>query len=157
MTVTAQHGVFLDRADAAYLANALDAFAQLLAERRDARGNPTPSQPSPRLVATMARLHRAVDSLAVRDVAAEHADHAEGSEPPVETASVRAVQRLPMDAGPHDIGTGDAARRLGITPNAVRDLARRGRLDGTRTGTRWRIDAHTVDAYADRRASQRRE
>jgi excisionase family DNA binding protein len=149
-------GVLLDRADAAYVASALDEFARLMAERRDARGNPMPSQPSPRLLATTAKLRRAVDSLADRDPPVERTDHAERSEPPVETASVRAVQRLPMDAGSHDIGTGDAARRLGITPNAVRDLVRRGRLDGTRTGTRWRFDAHTVDAYVARRAPQRR-
>jgi len=58
-----------------------------------------------------------------------------------------------MDAEPHVIGTGDAARRLGITPNAVRDLARRGRIVATRTGTRWRFETRTLDEY---RASQRR-
>lgn len=154
MTISVQHGVFLDRADAAYLANALDEFARMMAERRDARGNPAPSQPSPRLVDTTAKLRRAVDSLADRGAAVEQRQR---PQPPVEPPDVRAAQWLPMDAGPHDIGTGDAARRLGITPNAVRDLVRRRRLDATRTGTRWRIDAHTVDAYAERRASQRRE
>ncbi|WP_185935044.1 helix-turn-helix domain-containing protein [Mycolicibacterium hodleri] len=158
MTISAQHGVHLDHADAAYLVNALDEFARMMAERRDARGNPTPSQPSPRLVDTTAKLRRAVDSLADRDPAADHADHAERSEPPAEALAVgpgvRAPQRNSVDAGPHDIGTGDAARRLGITPNAARDLARRGRIAAHYNGTRWQFDAAAVAARAEQRASK---
>ena len=60
-------GVLLDADDAAYVVNALDLLARLLAEQRDAHGNPTPSQPSPRLVATTAKLRRTVDSLTAPD------------------------------------------------------------------------------------------
>lgn len=156
MTISVQRGVFITADDAAYIANALDELVRLMAERRDEHGNRTPAQPSERLAATMARLHRTVASLAVRDPATDHVDHAQGSEPPDQTASVRAPQRDSVDAGPHVIGTGDAARRLGITPNAVRDLARRGRLAVTHTGTRWRFDARAVHALAEQRASERR-
>lgn len=153
MTITAQHGVFITADDAAYVVHALDLLARLLAEQRDANGNPMPSTPTPRLAAMTAKLRRTVDSLALRDKAA---DHAQCLEAPDGNASVRAPQYDSVDAGPHDIGTGDAARRLGITPNAVRDLARRGRLAVTHTGTRWRFDAHAVNALAEQRASQRR-
>ncbi|WP_048631165.1 helix-turn-helix domain-containing protein [Mycolicibacterium aurum] len=151
--ISAQRGVFITTDDAAYIASALDLVGRLLAEQRDEHGHPTPSQPSPRLAATTAKLHRTVASLAVRDSAG---DHAQGSEPPDQTTSVRAPQRDSVDAGPHVIGTGEAARRLGITPNAVRDLARRGRLAVTHTGTRWRFDARAVHALAEQRASERR-
>lgn len=150
MTIAAQRGVFVTADDAAYIASALDEFARLMAERRDAHGNPAPSQPSPRLVAVTAKLHRTVASLAIHDPAV---DHGRRPKPPAEPPDARALQRDSMDAGPHVIGTGDAARRLGITPNAVRDLARRGRLTVTRTGTRWRFDTRALDDY---RASQRR-
>jgi excisionase family DNA binding protein len=143
-------GVLLNVDDAAYIASALDVMGRLLAEQRHARGNPTPSQPSARLVATTAKLRRTVDSLTLRDGTA---DHAQRPEPPAESVSVRALQRNSVDAGPHVVGTAEAAARLGCTPGNVRDLARRGRLAVTRTGTRWRFDTQALDEY---RASQRR-
>lgn len=142
-------GVLLDAAEAAYIVNALDEFARMMAERRDARGNPAPSQPTPRLVDTTDKLRRTVNALAVRDPVAEQVRQ---SEPPAETPDVLAQQHDSVDAGPHVIGTGDAARRLGITPNAARDLARRGRIPARHTGTRWQFDAAAIAARADGRA-----
>jgi excisionase family DNA binding protein len=146
--------VILEPAEVEYLARPLESFAQLMAVRRDHNGNLAPSRPSPRLAAITDKFRRTVDSLAVRDSAADHRQQAESS---AGSASVRAPERDSGHAGPHDIGTGDAARRLGITPNAVRDLARRGRVPVTHTGTRWRYDAAAVDALAEQRASQRRK
>jgi hypothetical protein len=50
------------------------------------------------------------------------------------------------------VDTSQAARILGITPNGVRDLHRRGRLPARRDGGRW---AYPVDAVM-RRAEHRR-
>lgn len=143
--------VILDAADVDYVTRALEHLAQLMAERRDADGNPTPSQPSPRLVAFTAKLRRAVDSLPVGETAA---DHAQGVEPSVQPADARASKHVPVHGGRHEYGTGDAARILGISPSGVRDLARRGRLPARHTGTRWVYPARTVDAEAERRAAR---
>ncbi|WP_024448086.1 helix-turn-helix domain-containing protein [Mycolicibacterium iranicum] len=153
--------VILDATEADYVVRALEEFARLLAERRDLRGNPAPSRPKERLLELTLKLRRAVDSPAALVVTDKAADHRRMDQPPEGTASlrrgVRASQRAPVHGGRHDIGTGEAARRLGVTPNAVRDLARRQRIPATRTGTRWRFDAAAVDAYADgRRSSTRR-
>jgi excisionase family DNA binding protein len=147
-------GVLLDADEATYLCHALDLLAQLMAEQRDVHGQPTPSQPTPRLVATTAKLRRTVASLALRDPAP---DDGRCPEPPAQTASLRAPQRDSVDAGPHDLGTGEAARIIGCTPGNVRDLARRGRLAATDTGTRWRFDSAAVTDYAARRAASKRE
>jgi hypothetical protein len=40
--------------------------------------------------------------------------------------------------------TAQAAAALGISPNGVRDLLRRGRLDGRRRECGWRVDAGSV-------------
>lgn len=58
------------------------------------------------------------------------------------------------ETGPdHDVQrerltTADAATLLGITPNAVRELRRRGVIRGHRTGGRWKFDASEIDARA---------
>lgn len=143
--------VILDAAEVDYIAGALESFVQLLAERRDEHGDPAPRPPTPRLLALTAGL-RTADSLAVPETAA---DHGQRAEPPAGTASVRAPQHHSVDAGPHVIGTGAAARYIGITANAVRDAARRGRLPARRTGTRWVFDAEAVAAYARRKAARR--
>ncbi|MFN3003027.1 helix-turn-helix domain-containing protein [Mycolicibacterium wolinskyi] len=126
-----------------------------MAERRDAGGNPTPSQPSARLVAFTAKLRRTVDSAHALAADDTTADHEQCVEPPARSASVRAAQRQSGHSGAHDIGTADAARRLGITANGVRDLMRRGRLVGRRAGGRWLVDAASVDAHAARTAARR--
>ena len=53
----------------------------------------------------------------------------------------------------HDdfLDSGVTAELLGITPNAVRDLRRRGRLDGERVGGRWAFRRSTVSAFLDAR------
>jgi len=152
--------VLLDPDEAAYVAGALEEFAQLMAERRDDRGNPAPSQPSARLVSLTAKLRRTAGSLVVTDSGADHEQSAKPpAQPPERTASVRARQRNSVHSGRHvgaaSMGTGQVARCLGITANACRDLARRGRLPARHTGTRWQFDAAAVVALAERRAAQR--
>ncbi|MGB3352590.1 MAG: helix-turn-helix domain-containing protein [Mycobacterium sp.] len=46
------------------------------------------------------------------------------------------------------LNSGEAAAVLGITPNAVRDLRRRGRLDAERIAGRWQFDATQIHARA---------
>lgn len=144
--------VILDPAEVDYVARALEHLAQVMAERRDENGNPSPSQPSARLATLTAKLRRAVDSLPVGDMAA---DHTEQTEPSAQPSDVRALQRDSMHGGRHELGTGEAARALGITPGGVRDLARRGRLPARHTGTRWVYPASAVDAEAEHRKAAR--
>ncbi|MDP7738989.1 helix-turn-helix domain-containing protein [Mycobacterium paragordonae] len=140
-------GVYLDAYDVAFVVEALDHLAQLIA-------GPTPA----RLESVTAKLRRHANSLAALAVDNSGADHRRSAkppaQPPVRTASVRALQRDSVQAGRHVMGTGQAASCLGVTPNAVRDLARRGRLEARRTGTRWQFDAAGVIALAERRAAQ---
>ncbi|MGD3151936.1 helix-turn-helix domain-containing protein [Tsukamurella tyrosinosolvens] len=57
------------------------------------------------------------------------------------------------DHRPHDlIDTSEAAAVLGISTDAVRALARRGRLPAYRAGGRWVFPAQDVVALAERRA-----
>lgn len=144
--------LILDGAEVDYVARALEHLAQLMAERRDAGGNPTPSQPSARLVAFTAKLRRAADSLPPGE---RVADHAQGVESSAQPADVRAPQRVSVHGGRHEYRTGDAARILGLSASGVRDLARRGRLPARHTGTRWVYPADAVDAEAERRAARR--
>lgn len=137
-------GVYLDAYDVAFVVEALDHLAQLIA-------GPTPA----RLESVTAKLRRHANSLAALAVDNSGADPRQSAKPPAQTASVRALQRDSVQAGRHVMGTGQAARCLGVTPNAVRDLARRGRLEARRTGTRWQFDAAGVVALAERRAAQR--
>jgi excisionase family DNA binding protein len=44
----------------------------------------------------------------------------------------------------------EAAKRLEISQQAVRKAARRGHLDGSRTGGAWEITAESVDRYVPR-------
>lgn len=72
-----------------------------------------------------------------------------------ETARQFAAQRDSLDDPAHaTLGTGDAARILGITPNAARDLARRRRIPARHTGTRWLFDAAAVIVEAEWRAAK---
>ncbi|MHC9294183.1 helix-turn-helix domain-containing protein [Mycobacterium sp. LTG2003] len=48
----------------------------------------------------------------------------------------------------------EAATILGITPNAARDLARRGRIPARRAGTRWLYPAGPVVERAERKAAR---
>lgn len=136
--------VLLDPAEARYIADALELLADLLARQRDAHGNPTPSRPTPRLAAVTAKLRKA--SQIANDPART------GSA----TASIRAPQQVPVDPDGHAVmGTGAAARTLGLTPGAVRDLARRGRIPASYTGTRWQFDAAAIVYLAEHRAQKR--
>lgn len=146
--------VLLDPSEVDFIANALELCAELMAECRVRTDNRPLSGPSPQLVAfTAAKLRRAGGSLAVR---ATGADHGQRAEPPEQSASVRAPQQDSVEFGRHDMGTGEAARYLGITANAARDAARRKRLPARRTGTRWVFDSAAVADYARKRADRGR-
>lgn len=137
--------VLLDPAEAADVARALDLLGEVLGRLRDERGNPTPSTPSPRLAAITAKLRKA----------SRIADDSPRTDSG--TVSLFALQQVPVDARGHAavMGTGAAARTLGVTPGAVRDLARRGRIPATYTGTRWQFDAAAVVHLAEHRARKR--
>lgn len=129
-------GVLLTADDADYIARALELLERLLRENR--------STPTPRLHSVTAKLRRTTDALGVSG--------RNGSA----TASVRASQ---CDSGDDaDYGTitaAEAAHILGVTPNAVRDLARRQRIRARRPKGRWLLDAQAVVARAERQATRR--
>ena len=128
-------GVLLDAEEADYVARALDLLANLLAGQR--------SHPTPRLAAVTAKLRKTTENTHV------------SAQSVGETARQFAAQRDPVNDPAHaTLGTGDAARILGITPNAARDLARRRRIPARHTGTRWRFDAAAVVVEAERRAAK---
>lgn len=141
--ITTLRGVFLDPGHAEYLARALDEFFKLMKAQRDTNGNPAPSTPVPRLVDVAARLRKA----------SQDANRSVGT-----VSTTDRFQHDRDDSGQpvlHELGTGDAARVLGVSPGAVRDLARRGRIPARYTGTRWRFDAGAVEARAQRQAGRR--
>lgn len=138
--------VLLDPAEVDYVVRALEEFVSAM----------EPRSPSPRLLVTIQKLRRAGVSADAASVTARADDLRQPPQPPAQTASVRDPQRDSVHAGPHDdIGTAEAARRLGITPNGVRDLARRGRLDVRRAGHRLLVSAASVNAHAARTAARR--
>lgn len=139
-------GVYLDAAEAEYIARALEEFAKLMTSRGSRH------LPSPRLQSVTAKLRRTVDSLAISDPAADQGQSGRTTSKPPDA---RARQRISVHAGPHVMGTGQAARILGVTPNGVRDLRRRGVLTAHHTGTRWQYESASVVALAERRAAQR--
>jgi excisionase family DNA binding protein len=55
------------------------------------------------------------------------------------------------------IGTAEAARRLGVTPNRVRALISSKRLKATQLGREWMIDAKDLDAVKTRRPGRPRK
>lgn len=64
-------------------------------------------------------------------------------------------QQDSLHHGVYDLDTGQAAAILGITPNGVRDLARRGVLPSHRAGGRWLYPAAPVVQRAERLAAKR--
>ncbi|SBS77353.1 conserved hypothetical protein [uncultured Mycobacterium sp.] len=125
------HGVLLEPADAGYLLDALDA---LLRDRR----------PSPQLAQFIDRLRKTVA--------------ASGVSRPITGGHARKVGVLhdSQHYAPYDVlDTGEAATILGITPNGVRDLARRGVLPSHRAGGRYFYPAGAVVARAERQAAKR--
>lgn len=124
-------GVLLEVAEAAYLADALDA---LLRDRR----------PSAKLQDVLDRLRRTVANASV-------SDQNTGVD-----ARIVGQQADSVDHAAYDlVDTAEAAAILGITPNGVRDLARRGRLRRLRAGGRWLYPARSVVARAEQRSAKR--
>ena len=125
-------GVLLSAADARF---AVEAFAALLRDRH----------PS-------AQLADFVDRLQAKTVAATGATtpntgtHARNIAPQSDSQHYAAYDVL---------DSAEVAAIVGITPNGVRDLARRGRLPARRAGKHWLFPAPAVIAYAERRAARR--
>lgn len=132
--------------DAETLVEALDLLDRVLAERRDMRGNATPAQPSAKLRHLTEQLRRAKRKCAA--VAANPAGNSTsgGSSPADHPGSVH-------DRAHATVGSAEAARILGVQPNAVRMLARRDptRLGSERVEGRWRHDLALVERRATRK------
>lgn len=130
--IVAQHGVFIDLADAQYLVEVLDHAARV-------------GRPSARVEDVTRRLRRTVDKAAAIGAGAN------GS------ANARAFPPDPGDIRAHDLLTaGDAAAVIDCTTSNVRWLRQRGHLPAHRAGGRWLYPAAAVIGYAERRASKRR-
>lgn len=141
----AVRGVLLTGEEAAYVVRALELLVKVL----PASG----SSATPRLLAVAAELARRTQAAACDSVApaARNAPSGGGCAP--------SPPNRPDDQphGQATIGTGDAARILGITGSAVRQLAARGALPGSRRPAgRWIHDAAAVVARAERQAARRR-
>ena len=125
-------GVLLSPADARF---AVEAFTALLRDRR----------PS-------AQLADFIERLQVRT-------HAATGVPGRGTGAYArniAAQPGSPEYAPYDVLTStEVAAIVGVSPNGVRDLARRGRLPAHRVGGRWLFPAVAVVAYAERRAARR--
>ena len=57
------------------------------------------------------------------------------------------------DPGPDDVGTQEAADRLGLKPRRVRQLIETGRLSGHKIRGAWFVPTAEVEKYAARRAT----
>lgn len=125
-------GVLLGADDARTLADALDVFAKVLAERG--------SRPTAKLDDLRRRLSRASTRVSRLDT---HAN----------ARSIAAEPDSGVDLGYELIDSAQAARILGISADGVRDLARRGRLPVVRAGGRWLFAAAGVVERAERRRS----
>ena len=124
-------GVMLSVADVRY---ALDAFAALLVDR-------APSAQLDRFIGQLRKsVARASDTAATCRVDARKVGSQQDS---VHTARYDLLD------------TGEAAGILGIGPNGVRDLVRRGKLPAHRAGGRLLLPALPVVERAERRAAQR--
>lgn len=125
-------GVLLSPEDARF---AVEAFAALLRDRR----------PSAALADFLERLRARTDAVA-------------GASGRIAGGVARniAAQRDSPEYAAYDVLTStEVAAIVGISPNGVRDLARRGRLAAHRAGGRWLFPATSVVAYAERRAARR--
>ncbi len=127
-------GVLLTPDEAAMIVGALDLLAAQLRESQRA--------PTPKLLDITDKLRRAT---ATASRTARNSPTCAGGQP------------IPPDSGDYAvIGTADAARILGISPNGVRDLARRGVLRGSeRAAGRWLHQASAVIARSEHAAPQR--
>ena len=129
--------VILEPAEAAYVVEALQLLARLLAERR--------SRPTARLVSVTAKLAKAAETGSAATV--------NGSE----RTAVRAPDTSDVHApGYATVTPAEAARIIGCGPRYIRDLVRRGRLVARRAGGRWLVDTASVEGYARRRVERGR-
>lgn len=124
-------GWFVDETDAVATREALEVLVSMLPGRGQ--------RPSAKLAALVEKYPKTVvnDSIS--------AQNASGS------ARIGGGHVGAGDADPYAVMSAvEAAKVLGITPNGVRDLARRGRLRARRAGGRWLLDAHAVVDRANR-------
>lgn len=129
--ITAQHGVYLSADEATYLTNFLDHVCRAM-------------QPSPKLVDFARRLKKSCVGLTPTQEIGRNRLRGVHSEPDV------------GDHAAYDlVDTDEAARLLECSAANVRDLVRRGRLPGHRSGNRWLLPARAVVERAERQAARR--
>lgn len=150
VVIGAVNGVVMSLADARMILAALDHQEQLLSERRGPRGEPRPERLPANVRVLMLQMRRAIARTGDQNASAatRHLTAARvGAVPP--TARNAVSQEIPVHDGRHaTFSSADAAAALGITPNGVRDLHRRGCLHAERVGGRLRFDVDEVLARA---------
>lgn len=142
----AVRGVLLDPGDAEFVIRALE----LLAKALPASG----STAAPRLLAVTADLRRKTKAIAGDSVAvgSPNTRSAGGCAP----GGADRPHDSDHDDATATIGTAAAARILGVTPSAVRQLAARGTLGSARPAGRWLHSTAAVVARAELKAARRR-
>lgn len=124
MAIERLSGVVVDPDSTDFLIRALELLAELLAARGGAA--------APRLLEVTEQLKTGVNSGAARSKSGADTIFVDGEADSAHT---------PWHAF---LNTQRAADILGITPNGVRDLARRGSLPARRVGREWIFDAAAV-------------
>jgi Helix-turn-helix domain len=94
--------------------------------------------------------------VAVRNLVAESLTRA-GTHGDMGTEVAASAQVLALGAADAFVDTNGAAEALGISPDGVRWLRRKGHLDATRVGNRWLFTWASVEDYRARRGEKRRE
>lgn len=148
--ITAVDGVVIPIGDARVILAALDLQEHLLAEQRGPHGEAKPERLPPNVRILTLQLRRAIARSGVYDASAST------SKLPAQRIGARnssarnpLLQRDSVHDGPHaTLNSAQAAAALGITPNGVRDLHRRGCLHAERVGGRLRFNADEVIARA---------
>ncbi|MDC9006471.1 helix-turn-helix domain-containing protein [Mycobacterium marinum] len=139
--IAAVSGIVLSRAAAVHVLDAIDKQERLLAQQREPNGRPAPESLPTNLLLLRINLRRALAKTgdSQRNIARSGASNARSMVFQADSA---------QDAVCATLSSAEVAAVLGITPNAVRDLRRRGSLHAERVGGRYRFDAAEVEARA---------
>jgi excisionase family DNA binding protein len=136
------------------LAGALELLSAFLAGRQPPGGTGAPPRLSGRLVA----VQQMCATVAREQQVARHRELAKLAQPqPLAAPVLPSPAQVSGSSNPATITTQQAAERLGVTGQRVRELCSAGRLTATCGPRRtWEIDPGSVAAYAARQAKRRR-